>query len=186
MTASSAGAAVVRWRRWAGLTAIALFLFSCAGDPGFRDYRQGMFYGTKALENEEYQKAIDQFLKAGQGQPDKPMPFALAGQAAYQLGDLGSATRYLTQAEKLDPAEKTEAYVVTKGYQALIAFREDRTADGMAALGEYIKFYRHSYPDSTYEDVKRMYESGSINTRRLEYLINHEMTRYVKGLMLFF
>ena len=174
-----------KWRA-AGMAALVLFLVSCAADPGFRDYRQGLFYGSSALENGEYGSALDQFLKAGKGEPDKPLPFALAGHAAYQLGDLVSASRYLAQAERLDPREQTESYVVIKGYQALIAFREGRKGDGMAALGEYVKFYRHSYPDSTYEEVQRMYESGNINSGSLEFLINHQMTRYEKELFLVF
>jgi tetratricopeptide (TPR) repeat protein len=168
------------------MAAFVLLFFSCAGDPGFRDYREGLFYGSKALENGDYRSALDQFLKAGRGEPDKPLPFALAGQAAYQLGDLASASRYLAQAERVDPKEQTEAYVIIKGYQALIAFREDRVSDGMATLGEYLKFYRHSYPDSTYDEVKRMYESGNINRASLELLIDHQMTRYEKEIFLIF
>jgi hypothetical protein len=76
--------------------------------------------------------------------------------------------------------------VITKGYQALIAFREGRRDDGMTALGQYVKFYRNSYPDSSYDEVKRMYESGNINNSGLEYLINRQMTRYEKELFLLF
>ncbi|HEY3278042.1 MAG TPA: hypothetical protein VGJ94_15600 [Syntrophorhabdaceae bacterium] len=163
-----------------------VLLFSCASDPGFKAYRDGLFYGSKALEKEEYRTALDQFLKAAGGQPDQPISFALAGHAAYQLGDLAAARGYLAEAERLDPREQTQSYVIIKGFQSLIAFRQGRREEGMAALGEYVKFYRHSYPDSTYDEVKNMLQSGNINVPGLETLILHQMTRYEKEVFLFF
>jgi tetratricopeptide (TPR) repeat protein len=168
------------------MAALVFLLFSCVTDPHFKDYRDGLFYGSEALERGEYRTALDQFVKAGRGEPDKPLPFALAGHAAYQLGDLSAAGGYLAEAQRLDPREQTESYVIVKGFQALIAFKQGRRSEGMAALGEYIKFYRNSYPDSSYDEVKRMYESGNINAPGLESLILHQMTRYEKEIFLVF
>jgi hypothetical protein len=172
--------------RLAALFPVFFLFFSCAGDPGFTDYRQGMFYGSQSLRNGEYGPALDQFLRAGRGEPDKPMPLALAGHAAYMKGELAESGRCLAAAEKLDPNRSTEAMVIVRGYQALIAFREGRRADGMTALGDYVKYYRHSYPDSTYDEVRRMYESGDIDTGGLELLINHQMERFEKEIFTFF
>lgn len=168
-----------------GTCAMALllcFVWACATDPGFTNYRQGMFHGTEALQNGNYQDALNQFLRASQGEPDKPMPLALAGQAAYQLGDYVNATRYLAQASGLDPNQSSLAYVIITGYQALIAFRENRKHDGMAALAYYIKLYGDSYPDQSLEDVKLMYQTGDVSVPGLELLINQQMNRYEKQL----
>lgn len=155
---------------------------SCATDPGFANYREGMFQGTDALANGDYQNALQQFLRASQGEPDKPMPLALAGQAAYQSGDYPAATRYLAQAASLDPNQSSLAYVIISGYQSLIAFREGRSQDGMSALAYYIKLYRDSYPDQSLERVELMHQSGDINVAGLELLINQQMNRYEKYL----
>ena len=48
----------------------------------------------------------------------------------------------------------------------------------MAALGEYVRVYRFNYPDHTYYDVERMYQSKNIVLSTLEGLINNEMARY--------
>jgi len=172
-----------RWKAGiAGAIVIISLLCSCATDPGFADYRQGMFHGTDALANGDYRSALQQFLKASQGEPDKPMPLALAGQAAYQSGDYGGATRYLAQAASLDPNQSSLAYVIITGYQSLIAFREGRRQEGMSALAYYIKLYKNSYPDQSLERVELMYQSGDINIAGLELLINQQMNRYEKYL----
>ena len=163
-----------------GLVLLLCMLCSCASDPGFTAYRQGMFYGTEALQNGDNATALQQFLKASQGEPDKRMPLALAGQAAYQLGDYGNASQYLARAATLDPNQSSPAYVIISGYQALIAYREGRRDEGMAALAYYLKLYRHSYPDRSLEAVSRMYDTGDINIPALEMLINQEMLRYEK------
>ena len=161
---------------------IACLVYSCATDPGFANYREGMFHGTAALANGAYQNALQQFLMASQGEPDKPMPLALAGQAAYQMGDYTGASRYLAQASSLDPNQSSLAYVIIAGYQSLIAFREGRRQDGMSSLAYYIKLYRDSYPDQSLERVELMYQSGDINVAGLEILINQQMARYEKYL----
>ena len=157
-------------------------VWSCASDPGYSNYRQGMFAGYNLLSTSQYQPAIEQFMRASQGDPTKAIPLALAGQAAYQTADYATASRYLAQAEGLVKGPDS-AYVIVKGYQALIAFRENRQQDGMAALGEYVKVYFNLNPDSTYADVERMYKSGNIVLPQLEPLIVNQMNRYEGQLM---
>jgi tetratricopeptide (TPR) repeat protein len=143
-------------------------------------YRQGLFNGGQFLRDGDLQSALSQFLAANQGDPTQPMPLALAAQAAYQMGDFAKASQYLTQASGLDPMNKGygRSYVIVKGYQALIAFREKRDKDGMAALGEYVRVYGDTYPDSSYRELTNMYNSGKISVPALEALINHQMERY--------
>ena len=163
-----------------GTITVALLIFvlaSCASNTGWVAYRDGMFKGYTNLQNGEYQPAIQQFQQASQGDPTKAIPPALAGQAAYQMGNYPQASQYLAQAESLVKGPDS-AYLIIKGYQALIAFRANKQDEGMAALGEYVRVYRHEYPDRTYYDVERMYQSKNIVLPTLENLINNEIARY--------
>jgi tetratricopeptide (TPR) repeat protein len=201
-------------KKWkiAGAVGIILLIFlvySCKSDPGFTNYRQGVFYGLEALRNGQYQQAFQQFARASQGEPDERLPPALAGQAAYQAGDYAAASQYLARAQALDPNQSSVAYVIVAGYQALLAFRENRRHEGMASLSYYIKLYgdyysdeslgdvrltyqsgdtsvEDSYPDESLRDVKRMYQSGDISVPGLELLINQEMNRYAEEIGLAF
>ncbi len=154
-----------------------LVLGACASNTGWQAYRDGMFQGYTNLQNAEYQPAIQQFQRASQGDPTKAIPLALAGQAAYQMGNYGQASQYLAQAEGLIKGPDA-AYLIIKGYQSLIAFRANKQDEGLAALGEYVRVYRFNYPDHTYYDVERMYQSKNIVLANLEDLINNEMARY--------
>jgi len=156
---------------------LILLLASCASNTGWVAYRDGLFHGYTSLQNGDYQQAIQQFQQASQGDPTKAIPLALAGQAAYQMGNYAQASQYLAQAEALVKGPDA-AYLIVKGYQALIAFRGNQQQEGMAALGEYVRVYRFSYPDHTYYDVERMYQSKNIVLPTLETLINNEMARY--------
>jgi tetratricopeptide (TPR) repeat protein len=181
-------------RKKAGMVVMTLLvslLLSCAGvgpgGSGFTIYRDGLFKGEQHLLNGEYQAAVDEFLRANGGDPTEPMPMALAGQAAYNMGDLAKASQYLAQS--LAIRSDSNAYLIVKGYQALIAFKEKRQQDGTAALGDYLRAYRVSYPEYTYSDVERMYtlavETGDINIAGLEPLITDQVARYEKELFEF-
>ncbi|MBP1729768.1 MAG: hypothetical protein H6Q55_197 [Deltaproteobacteria bacterium] len=155
-----------------------LLLFaSCASMGSYSTYRTNLSDGYTNLTNGQYQAAIQQLLVAGQTDTTKAIPLALAGQAAYQLGNYTQASQYLAQAETRingpDPA-----YVIIKGYEALIAFRENKREDGMAALHEYVRVSRFSYPDKSYYPVERMYRSGDIVLPALERHINDGLSRY--------
>ena len=169
-----------------GIALLVLLVYSCKSDPGFTNYRQGMFYGLEDLQNGQYHKAFQQFSRASEGEPDKRLPPALAGQAAYQAGDYAAASQYLARAQALDPNQSSVAYVIVAGYQALLAFRENRRQEGMTSLAYYMKLYEDSYPDESLENVKLMYQSGDISLPGLELLINQEMNRYAKEIGLVF
>jgi tetratricopeptide (TPR) repeat protein len=168
----------------ANMILIALLLLSCAsvgpGGAAFTAYRESMLNGAQHLLNKEYQPALDDFLRANSSDPTMPMPLALAGQASYNLGDLQKASRYLSQA--LAVKSDSYAYLIVKGYQALIAFRQDKHKEGVTALGDYVAAYRVSSPDATYKDVERLYKLGvavgDVPVKELEPLITHQITRY--------
>ena len=171
---------------------IAFLLVSCGGvgpgGAGFTVYRDGLFKGEEHLLNGEYQAAVDEFLRANGGDPTQPMPLALAGQATYNMGDLTKASQYLAQS--LAVKSDSNAYLIVKAYQALIAFKEKRQQDGIAALGDYLRAYRVSYPNYTYSEVERMYKlavaTGDINVAELEPVITGEVARYEKEIFEFF
>ena len=163
---------------------VAFLLLSCSsvGPQGaaFTAYRESMLNGSQHLLNKEYQPALDDFLRANSSDPSRSMPLALAGQAYYNLGDLQKASQYLSQATAVK--NDSYAYLIIKGYQALIAFRQDRHKEGTEALGDYVKAYRVSSPDNTYNDVERMHKlavaTGDVPVKELEPLITHQITRY--------
>ena len=160
-----------------GMVLLLFMLASCASMSSYSTYRTNLSDGYTSLTNGQYQAAIQQLLVASQTDTTKAIPLALAGQAAYQLGNYTQASQYLAQAETRingpDPA-----YVIIKGYEALIAFRENKREDGMAALHEYVRVSRFSYPDKSYYPVERMYRSGDIVLPALERHINDGLSRY--------
>jgi tetratricopeptide (TPR) repeat protein len=170
---------------------IAFLLVSCGGvgpgGAGFTIYRDGLFKGEEHLLNQEYQPALDEFLRANSGDPTQPMPLALAGQVAYNMGDITKASQYLAQS--LAVKSDSNAYLIVKAYQALIAFKEKRGQEGISALGDYLRAYRVSYPEYTYSDVERMYQlavaTGDINVAELEPVITDQVARYEKELFEF-
>jgi tetratricopeptide (TPR) repeat protein len=159
------------------MLALVGLVVSCAGNTAWVQYREGLQKGYTNLQYSEYQPAIQQLLSASQGDPTQAIPLALAGQAAYQMGNYSQASQYLAQAESLVKGPDA-AYIIIKGYQALIAFRENRQQDGMAALGEYLRVYYFNNPDSTYYDLERMYKSGNIVFPTAEGWINNQLSRY--------
>jgi tetratricopeptide (TPR) repeat protein len=160
-----------------------IFLAACAGSPGFTAYRTNLMNGANSLLAGNNASALPQFLAANQADPTQEMPLALAGQTAYRLGDLDRASQYLARAWTIIGDSQSPASVIVKGYQALIAFKQERRQEGLERLKEYVQFYKNSYPDLTYETVQQMSQSGDINLPQLEQLINEEMNRYVKGLL---
>jgi tetratricopeptide (TPR) repeat protein len=168
----------------AGMVLLVSLILSCAGNTGFINYREGLFQGYRSLQQRAYEPALQQFLRANQGDPTGAWPLALAGQAAYQMGNYAQASQYLSQAEGLVKGQNY-AYLVVKAYQTLIAFKENRQQEGMAALGEYVRVLgsRYSYPEKTYYDVERMYQSGTIVLPTLEELIDNQISRYESDAM---
>ena len=161
-----------------GMILLLLLLASCASTGSYATYRENLSNGYTSLAGAQYQDAIQQLLVASQADATKAIPLALAGQAAYQLGNYAQASQYLAQAEKLVNGPDS-AYVIIKGYQSLIAFRENKRDEGMAALGEYVRVYRQSkFANSSYVNVEAMLKSGNIVVPTLERHINDGLNFY--------
>lgn len=161
-----------------GMILFLLILASCASTGTYATYRTNLQDGYSSLVGGQYQAAIQQLTLAGQLDTTKAVPLAMAGQAAYQMGNYGQATQYLTEAERRVKGPDA-AYVIIKGYQSLVAFRENRREEGMAALGEYVRVYRQSkVADKSLIPVEAMYKSGNIVVPQLEKEINEGMAFY--------
>jgi hypothetical protein len=161
-----------------GMGLILLILASCASTATYATYRTNLQNGYSNLVAGQYQTAIQQLGVAGQTDTTKAIPLALAGQAAYQMGDYAQARQYLADAEKRVNGPDS-AYVIIKGYQSLIAFRENKREEGMAALGEYVRVYGQSkLADKSLIPVEAMYKSGNIVVPSLEREINSGMAFY--------
>jgi hypothetical protein len=161
-----------------GMVVMVLILASCASTGSYAIYRENLQNGYSNLVAGQYQAAIPQLALAGQTDTTKAMPLALAGQAAYQMGNYAQATQYLADAEKRVNGPDA-AYVIIKGYQSLIAFRENKREQGMAALGEYVRVYgRSKLADKSLIPVEAMYKSGNIVVPQLEREINEGMAFY--------
>ena len=161
-----------------GTVLILLILASCASTGSYATYRANLQNGYSNLVAGQYQAAIQQLVVAGQTDTTKAIPLALAGQAAYRMGNYPQATQYLADAEKRVNGPDS-AYVIIKGYQSLIAFRENKREQGMAALGEYVRVYGQSkLADRSLIPVEAMYKSGNIVVPQLEKEINEGMAFY--------
>ena len=157
-------------------------VWSCASDPGYSNYRQGMFAGYNLLSTAQYQPAIEQFMRASQGDPTKAIP-ARSGRAG-SLPD--GRLRHGEPVPGTGGRSRQRAGLRVrhrKGLSGPHSLQENRQQDGMAALGEYVRVYFNLNPDSTYADVERMYKSGNIVLPQLEPLIVNQMSRYEGQLM---
>lgn len=153
------------------LLVIVSLAFLFAGCTGYMNYRTGLFEGSRCLREGDDQAALKQFMKASQAEPTEAMPLAMAGQVAYRMGDYERASCYLGRAGGLGKSRSfTHAFVIIKAYQSLIAFREDKKEEGMAALAEYVRVMgrRQHHPENSFYEVERMCRSGHVVFPRLE------------------
>jgi hypothetical protein len=92
------------------------------------------------------------------------------------MNDLRAAESYIGEAE--NAAGRNYWYLRIMGYKALILLKENKTGEGMAALKRYIDYYRLVYPMTTIDQVEDMWKSGRIDLKRLEVLLDEQITNY--------
>ena len=161
------------------LTAI-LLLASCSS---YNVYRYHLWEGKNLLIEERYPESREALAKAA-GEQNRAAPRAYATTVNYKLGDIAAARRYLEEAENAPGKDYVDLRITA--YKALILFRENRPQEGMAALGDYLNFYRHLYPLVTIEDVDTMWRSGRIDLPKLEQLLDQQLTTYDRDMFLAF
>ena len=156
-----------------GIMVSVFFLGACSA--AYIAYQQDMFDGMNLLRQKEYEEARVFFIKAMEEQRDAKS-LAFAATASYKLNDLTSADRYLTEAEKL--GKYGFSLLRISGYKALVLLGENRKAEGMEALKDYIGYYGHVYPMPSIETVERMWKKDKVDMPVLENLIDEQVTTY--------
>jgi hypothetical protein len=142
-------------------------------------YRQDMFDGTNFLRQGEYGQARTHFMKAAEEQKDA-RSLAFVATADYKLNDLASAERYLAEAEKL--GRYGFSLLRIAGYKALVLLKENRKAEGMEALKDYIGYYKHVYPMPSIDVVEEMWEKDKVDIALLDKLIDEQVTTYERDI----
>ena len=164
---------------YTGISGIVLLFLvsSCASFATYSAYSRDMFEGKRLFKDQEYEKAQQFFQKAVDTIKDGASLTYLAI-TCYKTGNLDRAEQLIKEADKLDPYNYTHynyTHLRTKGYKALILLKKDKN-EGMAALKEYIDYYRRSDPLMTIKNVERMWRSGAIEMNTLETLIEEQVS----------
>jgi len=141
----------------------------------YMQYRDDLFEGRQLLNQEKYVEARNIFVKAST-EERRAAPFAYAATASYKMNDLAAAERYIGDAE--NATGRNYWYLRILGYKALTFLKEGKTDEGMAALKRYIDYYRLMYPLTNIEQVEDMWKSGRIDLKRLEALLDEQITNY--------
>ena len=138
-----------------GIVLLILLVYSCKSDPGFTNYRQGMFYGFEALQNGQLSECVSTIRAGEPGRAGRSgCPPHWQGRRPTRQAIMRRQPNTWPGPRALDPNQSSVAYLIVAGYQALLAFRESRRQEGMTSLAYYIKLYKDSYPDRSLEDVK--------------------------------
>jgi uncharacterized protein HemY len=148
-------------------------LSSCV--TSYSEYRNNFVKGKEMMARGEFQEARMYFVRASQGQ-QIPEVFAYAATASYKMNDMENAERYIEEAKKYDGKGFSDLRVA--GYRALILLRKGETREGMEALQEYTALYSHLYPLGTIEEVETMVEKNTIDLKKLETLLDEQITWY--------
>lgn len=160
-------------------TAIGLLLvctaFTASCSTTYMAYRDDLFEGRQLLNQEKYAEARNLFIKAST-EERRAAPFAYAATASYKMNDLAAAERYIGDAENAEG--RNYWYLRILGYKALTLLKEQKTDEGMGALKRYIDYYRLVYPLMTIDQVEDMWQSGRIDLKILEALLDEQITNY--------
>ncbi|OPY75355.1 MAG: hypothetical protein A4E64_01935 [Syntrophorhabdus sp. PtaU1.Bin058] len=161
---------------YTGFTLISLLLFAgaCSTPTRYQIYSYDMLFGKDTLRNKEYVDAKRYFQEAS-GLSIDSAPLIYLAAVEYKMNNIEGALTYLQEAEKTG-IDRT-LYLRTLGYKALILFRIDREK-GVAALHDYVNYYRRQYPLMSIEDIREMLQTGQIDNKRLDELIDEQVSTY--------
>lgn len=148
-------------------------LSSCA--TSYSDYRNNFVKGKEMMARGEFQEARMYFVRASQSQ-QIPEALAYAATASYKMSDIENAERYIGDAKNYNGKGFSDLRIA--GYRALILLKKGRTSEGMKALREYIALYSHLYPLDTIGEVETMAEKNTIDLKKLETLLDEQITWY--------
>ncbi|MGA3175180.1 MAG: hypothetical protein ABSE25_12245 [Syntrophorhabdales bacterium] len=156
----------------AAFAVVSIVFLGCS--TNYMTMRQNMFSGRRALEEGDYARAEQLFLRSAQAEPS-PQAYAFAATAAYKANDLPNAERFVDEALRLDG--NSYAYMRMLAYRSLILLKEGRSQEGVQALDNYLS-YGNYYPMPSYGEVRQILSSGAVYLPRLEQLLDDEVRTY--------
>jgi len=161
---------------YTGITIISLLLFAgaCSTLTRYQIYSYDVMHGKDFLKDKKYTDARKYFQDASALYRDSTALTYLAV-VEYKMENIESALKYIQETEKAGTDKMF--YLRTLGYKALILFRIDKEK-GMAALRDYVDYYQHQYPVISIKDVREMLQTGQIDNKKLEELIDEQVSTY--------
>jgi hypothetical protein len=164
----------VRQALYAGCVIAILFLTSCASSNSNMAYSRYMFDGKKEWQAKDYTQAKADFLKAYEAEK-RVAPLAWAATTSYWLNDLGSAERYLREAEADREYKKGFSYFRVMGYKSLVLIKQGNKSEGLAVLKTYVDGYGRTFPSSNTARIEFMVKKGDVDLPRLELMLEDDI-----------
>lgn len=155
-----------------------ILLCSCSMIKQFNLYTQGIEEGKRYIKNGEYEKARPYFELARK-QLNYYLPLVYLSYIDFKANRIDDALRWIEEAERKMVADEYNLRLL--GYKALILLKKDRV-EGLKALNIYLENYERVYPLISITEVIRMRDSGDIDEKNLERLIQEQVEFYEKGI----
>jgi hypothetical protein len=140
-------------------------------------YSRSLFEGKRNWQAKDYTQARADFLKAYEAEK-RVAPLAWAATTSYWLNDLGSAERYLKEAEANPEFKKGFSYFRVMGYKALLLIKQGNKTEGVAVLKTYAYAYGHTFPSSNLARIEFMVRKGDADLPRLEVMLEDDVWEY--------
>jgi len=155
-----------------------ILLCSCSMIKQFNLYTQGIEEGKRYIKNGEYEKARPYFELARK-QLNYYLPLVYLSYIDFKANRIDDALGWIEEAERKMVADEYNLRLL--GYKALILLKKDRV-EGLKALNIYLENYERVYPLISITEVIRMRDSGDIDEKNLERLIQEQVEFYEDGI----
>lgn len=155
-----------------------ILLCSCSMIKQFNLYTQGIEEGKRYIKNGEYEKARPYFELARK-QLNYYLPLVYLSYIDFKANRIDDALRWIEEAERKMVADEYNLRLL--GYKALILLKKDRV-EGLKALNIYLENYERVYPLISITEVIRMRDSGDIDEKSLDRLIQEQVEFYEDGI----
>lgn len=161
---------------YTGFTLIGLLLFlgACVTSTRYQTYSYDMMLGKDLLKNKAYTDAKRHFQDASALYRDS-IALTYLAIVEYKMNNIEGALTYIQEAEKAGTDKMF--YLRTLGYKTLILFKIDKEK-GMAALRDYVNYYQYQYPLMSIKDIREMLQTGQVDNKRLEAMIDEQVSTY--------
>lgn len=155
------------------LAVVSVVFLGCS--QSYIHARKDMYEGRRALDEGEFGRAEQLFVRAAQADPSAAA-YAFAATAAYNANDLQNAGVFIETAYKLNG--RSDAYLRMLAYKSLILFRQGRQAEATDVINTYLSYGAAYYPIKNADTIRRMMATGPIDLAYLEGLLEYDVRRY--------